>query len=159
MTIDLRFDGSRHSQIELETKKPIHEILKSTDIPAQRILSYKIDHVQYVNDEYIPTQNTLVDCISYNHPEGSRIYHDSVIFILAKAVNSILGSGHTLVVEHSIGDGVFCEVFGTQSWTENDCQRVKEEMGKIVASDLPIDKIRVKTSEAQRSLAPWAARM
>ncbi|MBP7205193.1 MAG: nucleoside kinase [Candidatus Cloacimonetes bacterium] len=148
MTIDLRFDGSRHSQIELETKKPIHEILKSTDIPAQRILSYKIDHVQYVNDEYIPTQNTLVDCISYNHPEGSRIYHDSVIFILAKAVNSILGSGHTLVVEHSIGDGVFCEVFGTQSWTENDCQRVKEEMGKIVASDLPIDKIRVKTSEA-----------
>lgn len=148
MIIDLRLDGNKHSHIELETAKPIREMLKGTDIPAERILSYKIDHVQYVNDEYVPTQNTLVDCISYNHPEGSRIYHDSVIFILAKAVNSLLGSGHSLVIEHSIGDGVFCEIFGTQSWTEDDCQRVKEEMHKIVAGDLPIDKIRVNTSEA-----------
>jgi len=148
MIIDLRLDGNKHSHIELETAKPIREILKGTDIPAERILSYKIDHVQYVNNEYVPAQNTLVDCISYNHPEGSRIYHDSVIFILAKAVNSLLGAGHSLVIEHSIGDGVFCEVFGTQSWTAQDCQRVKEEMQKIVASDLPIDKIRVKTGEA-----------
>lgn len=148
MIIDLRFDGNKHSHIELEAAKPIREILKGTDIPADRILSYKIDHVRYVNDEYTPTQNMLVDCISYNHPEGSRIYQDSVIFILAKALNAILGAGHALVIEHSIGDGVFCEVFGTQSWTPNDCQRVKEEMLRIVEGDLPIDKILVKTREA-----------
>ncbi len=148
MIIDLRFDGNKNSLIELETAKPIREILRGTNIPVERILSYKIDHVQYVNDEYIPLQNTLVDCISYNHPEGSRIYHDSVIFILAKAVNALLGTGHSLVIEHSIGDGVFCEVFGTESWTPEDCQRVKAEMIKIVESDLPIEKIRVKTREA-----------
>ncbi|MBW6514722.1 MAG: nucleoside kinase [Candidatus Syntrophosphaera sp.] len=148
MTIDLRLDGNEHSTIELEKPKPIREILRDTDIEADKVLSYKIDHVQYVNDEYVPAHNSMVDCITYNHREGSRIYHDSVIFILAKAVHSLLGNQHSLVIEHSIGDGVFCEVFGAQNWTEQDCARVKEEMLKIVANDLPINKITVKTSEA-----------
>ncbi|MGC9362133.1 MAG: nucleoside kinase [Candidatus Syntrophosphaera sp.] len=148
MIIDLRLDGNKHSMIETDEPKPIHDLLRSTDIEPKTILSYKIDHVLYVNDEYIPPRNTMVDCISYNHPEGRRIYHDSVIFILAKALNSILGNQHNLVIEHSIGDGVFCEVFGTQMWTEQDCARVEEEMRSIVEKNLPIDKITVKTSEA-----------
>ncbi len=148
MIIDLRLDGNKHSMIETDEPKPIRDLLRSTDVNTETLLSYKIDHVKYVNDEYIPPQNTMVDCISYDHPEGRRIYHDSVIFILAKALNSILGNQHNLVIEHSIGDGVFCEVFGTQVWTEQDCARVEEEMRSIVEKNLPIDKIIVKTSEA-----------
>lgn len=148
MTIDLRLNGERHSLVELESALPIREIVRRTDIAKQSILSYKIDHIQYVNDEYIPEHNSLVNCVSFHHPEGSRIYHDSVIFILAKAVYAILGEQHSLVVEHSIGDGVFCEIFGTQGWTEQDCDRVLQEMRRIVASDQPIDKISLKTSDA-----------
>ncbi len=148
MIIDLRLDGNKYRQIELESAKSIRDILKDTDIPADKILSFKIDHTQYVNEEFIPQHSMMIDCITFNHPEGSRIYQDSAIFILAKAVNSLLGIQHSLVVEHSIGDGVFCEVFGAQRWTEQDCNRVKEEMIKIVESDLPIEKITVPISEA-----------
>ncbi len=148
MTIDLRLNGVKHSLIEMETAKPLREILRGTDIAPKSILTYKINHAEYVNAEYIPQADTLADCISLQHPEGARIYQDSLIFILAKAVYNILGSQHTLVVEHSIGDGVFCEVFNTQPWTEQDSLKVKEEMRKIVDSDLPIDKIRVRTPEA-----------
>jgi uridine kinase len=148
MIVDLRLDGNKHSMIETDETKAIRELLRNTDIKTKTILSYKIDHVQYVNDEYIPQQNTMVDCITYNHPEGRRIYHDSVIFILAKALNSLFGSQHNLVIEHSIGDGVFCEVFGTQVWTEQDCAKTEAEMRGIVEKNIPIDKIRVKTSEA-----------
>ena len=148
MIIDLRLDGNKYRQIELESAKSIRDILKDTDIPADKILSFKIDHTQYVNEEFIPQHSMMIDCITFNHPEGSRIYQDSAIFILAKAVNSLLGIQHSLVVEHSIGDGVFCEVFGAQRWTEQDCYRVKEEMIKIVESDLPIEKITVPISEA-----------
>jgi uridine kinase len=148
MTIDLRLNGVRQSQIELEISKTLKDILLDTDIPADKVLSYKIDHAQYVNEDYTPIQSTMVDCITFRHPEGARIYHDSVIFILAKAIHALLGDQHSLVVEHSIGDGVFCEVFGTQGWTEQDCERVKAEMQRIINSDLPIEKIRVETSEA-----------
>lgn len=148
MIIDLRLNGIKHSLIELAKPKSIQAIVKDTDIAADTVLSYKIDHKQYVNDEYVPTQNTMVDGITFHHPEGSRIYHDSVIFILSKAVHSLLGNQHSLVVEHSIGDGVFCEVFGTQRWTEEDCERIKQEMWRIVENDIPIDRIEVKTEEA-----------
>jgi len=148
MTIDLRLDGNKHSRIKLDEAKPLAELLRGTDIPTRRVLSYKIDHATYVNDEYIPRGDTLVNCITFNHPEGTRIYHDSVIFILAKAVYTLLGPGHKLVIEHSIGDGDFCEVFGTASWTQEDCDRVKAEMRRIVEADLPIDKIAVNTTEA-----------
>ena len=148
MIIDLRLDGNKYRQIELESAKSIQDILKDTDIPADKILSFKIDHTQYVNEEFVPQHSMMIDCITFNHPEGSRIYQDSAIFILAKAVNSLLGIQHSLVVEHSIGDGVFCEVFGAQRWTEQDCNKVKEEMIKIVESDLPIEKITVPISEA-----------
>ncbi|MDP2173411.1 MAG: nucleoside kinase [Candidatus Cloacimonadaceae bacterium] len=148
MIIDLRLNGIKHSIIELEEPKSIHEVVRDTDILADSVLSYKIDHTQYVNDEYIPMQNTLVNCITYNHHEGSRIYQDSAIFILAKALYGMLGNQHALVIEHSIGDGAFCEVFGIHRFSETDCARIKQEMRVIVESDLPIERIEVKTAEA-----------
>ncbi len=148
MLIDLRLNGIKHSIMELSKPRPLREIIRDTDIPAGEVLSNKIDHIQYVNDEYLPTQDTLVDCITYHHHEGSRIYQDSAIFIMAKAVHSLLGDQPALVVEHSIGDGVFCEVFGVANFTEADCGRIMAEMGRIVANDIPIDLIEVSGSEA-----------
>jgi uridine kinase len=141
-------NGSKHSIVELEKPKLLRELIAQTDIPAQAVLSYKIDHVQYVNDEYLLEGSTMVNCITYNHHEGYRIYQDTAIFILAKACYTLLGNQHSLVVEHSIGDGVFCEVFGTERFTEEDCARVKAEMKKIVDNDIPIDRLEVRTEEA-----------
>lgn len=148
MKIDIRLNGNPHLIVELEQPKSISSIVKESGIDALSVLSYKIDHTQYVNDEYLLTQSTMVNCITYNHPEGYRIYQDSCIFILAKAMYSMLGNQHSLVIEHSIGDGVFCEVFGTDKFTEQDCAQVAKEMRSIVNANLPIDKLNVKTDEA-----------
>lgn len=148
MTIDIRLNGIKHSIIELEQARTVREVVAQTDINADTVLSYKIDHVQYVNDEYLLHGNSMLNAITYNHHEGYRIYQDTAIFILAKAFYTLLGNQHSLVVEHSIGDGVFCEVFNAERFTEQDCARVKAEMQKIVANDIPIDRIEVKTDEA-----------
>ncbi len=148
MRIDLRLDGKRHSEIEPDTPQPLKTLLRGTDIDPELVLGYKIDHVEYVNEDYIPQPGTLVDCVSFGHPEGARIYQDTVIFLLAKAVYNLLGNLHTLVVEHSIADGVFCEVFNTHTWTESDCEKVLAEMRRIVDADMPIEKLSVSATEA-----------
>ncbi|MDD4309875.1 MAG: nucleoside kinase, partial [Candidatus Cloacimonetes bacterium] len=148
MIIDIRSDGIKHSLIELEKPRSIAQILKGTDIDCSQVLSYKINHREYVNEDYIPDRETLVNCITYKHPEGNRIYQDSAIFIMAKALHTLMGNEHALVIEHSIGDGIFCEIFDAERWSEQDCARLKEEMMRIVESDLPIDRIEVKTDEA-----------
>ena len=148
MNIDIRLDGVKHSLVEVEKPRSIAQIIKGTDIDRNQVLSYKINHREYVNEDYVPDRESLVNCITYKHPEGNRIYQDSAIFILAKALHTLLGNEHSMVVEHSIGDGVFCEVFNTEKFTEQDCKRIKDEMLRIVAADLPIDRIEVKTDEA-----------
>jgi len=148
MKIDIRLDGQKHSLIEMDQPRTISHILKGTGIDIQQVLSYKINHREYVNEDYVPQGETLVNCITARHPEGYRIYQDSAIFITAKALHTLLGEAHSMVAEHSIGDGVFCEVFNATSFTEEDCARLKAEMLRIIESDLPIDRIEVKTAEA-----------
>lgn len=148
MIIDLRLNGIRHSEIELESQMSIAELIAGTDIKHDSVLSYKINHTQYVNDEYQLQHNTMVNCITFHHPQGFRIYQDSAIFILGKALYSIFGDKYSLNVQHSVGDGVYCEIKGSDAFTNLDCQRVKDEMIQIVSSDLPIVKEEVKSVEA-----------
>lgn len=148
MKIDIRLDGHKHSLIDLTETQSIAQILKETQIDRSQVLSYKINHTEYVNEDYRPTEDTLVDCITARDTEGNRIYQDTTIFILAKALRVMLGDAHALVAEHSIADGIFCEVFNAERFTEDDCAKVKQHMQEIIASDLPIDRIVVKTSEA-----------
>ena len=148
MILDIRLNGIKHSLIEVDKPLPLTEILKRTHIDRSQILSYKINHREYVNEDYIPYRETLIDCITYLHPEGYRIYQDSTIFIMCKALHTLMGTEPSLVVEHSIADGVFCEVFNSQTFTEEDCSRLIAEMQNIVENNLPIEKITVKTDEA-----------
>lgn len=148
MKIDIRLDGQKHSLIDLTKAQPISQVLKETTIDRNLILSYKINHTEYVNEDYLLTGDTYVNCITAWHPEGHRICQDTAIFILAKALHTMLGDSHSLVAEHSIGDGVFCEVFNAESFTEEDCSRLKQHMQQIIDSDLPIERLEVKTSEA-----------
>jgi uridine kinase len=148
MKIDIRLDGHKHSLIETEQKRSIAQFLKGTEIDRSLVLSYKINHTEYVNEDYVPTMDTLVNCITARHPEGYRIYQDTAIFIMAKALNILFGDAPSMVAEHSIGDGVFCEVFNTEKFNEDDCKRLKQQMHEIISNDLPIDRIEVKSSEA-----------
>ncbi len=148
MILDIRLNGIKHTLLELDKPAPLSDIIKRTTINKTLILAIKINHQEYVNEDYTPDRETLIDCLTYLHPEGYRIYQDSAIFIMAKALHTLMGTEHSLVIEHSIADGVFCEVFNSQNFTEEDCSRLKTEMQNIVNSNLPIEKIVVKTDEA-----------
>lgn len=150
MKIDYRIDGNPVQVFDLDKPITIRELLKSSEELDCPILSYKIDHNLYVNDEYVLDRDTLVDGISFKHPEGYRIYQDSALFILAKALYNLFGSNHSLVSEHSISDGIYCEVFGMETFSEEDCARVSAEMQKINDNAQPIDKLEVRFDEAEQ---------
>lgn len=148
MKIEIRLDGHDHGVFEADSAMPISQIIKRVNLDKSLILSYKINHAYYVNEEYVLDRDSMINCITAKHPEGYRIYQDTAIFILAKAMHTILGDSHSLAVEHSIGDGVYCEVFNTEVFTAEDTIRVKQEMQRTIDSDLPIDKIEVRAAEA-----------
>jgi uridine kinase len=149
MKIELRIDSIPYRNIESDNPVKIQDIMKNVTDLTCPVLSYKINHNLYVNEEYLLDRDTLVDGITFIHPEGYRIYQDSALFLLSKAMYSIFGNEHTLVAEHSIGDGVYCEVFGVESFTEDDCARIDAEMRKIVETAIPIEKLEMRFDEAE----------
>jgi uridine kinase len=149
MNITLKINSEPCKEFELDEPITIQELMKTAPPLPCPVLSYKINHNLYVNDEYLMNGDTLVDGITFLHPEGYRIYQDSALFILAKALYTIYGNAHSLAVEHSIGDGVFCEVFDVESFTEEDCAKVYQEMRRIVQSEVPIERIVVRFDEAE----------
>ncbi len=149
MKIELKIDNKTIREIETDAPLTIREIMQTAPPLPCPVLSYKINHSLYVNEDYAVDRETLVDGITCLHPEGYRIYQDTAIFILAKAMHTIFGSGHALVAEHSISDGVYCEVFGVEAFTEEDCRHVQEEMQRIVNNALPIDKLDMRFDEAE----------
>jgi uridine kinase len=149
MKIELKIDGNPCRDIETDSPVTIQEIMKDCTTLKCPVLSYKINRNLYVNEEYLIEQSCLVDGITFLHPEGYRIYQDSALFLLAKAMYTIFGTGHELIAEHSISDGVYCEVTGLQSFSEDDCKRVQAEMCRIVENAVPIEKLEVRSDEAE----------
>ena len=64
MKIDIRKDGEKHSLIESDEPKAISLLLKGTGINRSEVLSYKINHRKYVNEDYVPDGDSLVNCIT-----------------------------------------------------------------------------------------------
>ncbi len=79
--------------------------------------------------------------------EGHLIYQDTVIFILMKAFYRLFPQ-KKLVIEHSIGDGVFCEIFDEEIITADIVDALKQEMEDIIATKIPILRKEVSTMEA-----------
>ncbi|HOV15978.1 MAG TPA: nucleoside kinase [Candidatus Cloacimonadota bacterium] len=149
MKIELKIDGNPMQDFEIDNPLKIKELMSSVSGITNPILAYKINHNLYVNEDYLLDRDTQVEGITIRHPEGYRIYQDSALFVLAKAMYNIFGSEHSLVAEHSINDGIYCEVFKVEAFTEEDCAHVEEEMRKIVNNALPIEKLDVRFDEAE----------
>ena len=45
-----------------------------------------------------------------------------------------------MVIEHSLSNGVYCEIYLGRDITEEDISKIKDKMDKIIAKDYDINK-------------------
>ncbi len=124
----------------------ISEIIQEEELNPYMI--YKIDNI-YVTSDYLIDHNTKIDCLTLNSLDGYRIYQDTAIFIMMKAFYNLYGIKSKLVVEHSISDGVFCEIFGEHKITDKDAEDIQNEMNKVINNKLPIEKHEINLRDAE----------
>ena len=98
INIELYKDDVAIKNIEIEKPTQIRKIVNGFIENYDDILSFKINNKRYHNDNFTISKNCLINCITYNHIEGKRIYQDSAIFILTKAVFNIFADKVKLVV-------------------------------------------------------------
>jgi len=79
--------------------------------------------------------------------DGLRIYQRSLILLTNIAIKRLFGENKKMVVYHSIGRNLYCEIIGVEI-TENVIHKIKLEVRKLVDMDLPIEKITVEKNNA-----------
>ncbi|MDR2125444.1 MAG: nucleoside kinase [Prevotellaceae bacterium] len=112
----------------------------------------------YVNNElkelsyeiYTPI---TVDFIDISNPDGMRIYQRTLTFLLQKALKDLFPK-HTLIVQHSVSKGLYCEVSnGGEEFTMTQINKLEQYMRKLVAEDIPFVKKKIPTEEAIKLFA------
>ena len=109
------------------------------------VLAALVDHQIKALDfqVFFPHQ---VEFIGYNNPEGKRTYLRSLSFLLQRAVRSLFPD-KILKINHSLPSGFYCK-FRADHIADEDILRVREEMRRLVAQDLPFTEKTLLSKDA-----------
>ncbi len=94
-----------------------------------------------------PESRSNIEFIDLSHKEGMRIYRRSLTFLLIKAATDLFPSSQVMV-EHSLGKGLYCEIKKDQPLTRQDVEKLEEKMRELVSEDIPFIKKRVSLQKA-----------
>ncbi len=88
-----------------------------------------------------------VEFIGYNHPEGRRTYIRSLSFLAQRAARSLFPE-KTFKINHSLPSGLYCK-FRAEKVADENIMRMREEMRRLVAEDLPFTHETILSSKAE----------
>ncbi|MEA2095075.1 MAG: nucleoside kinase [Candidatus Cloacimonadota bacterium] len=146
-TVNIKIDGENYKKIAFAKPLDIKKILKENIENKEKIIACKINN-KFVNYKTVINSETILEGISRYTTAGDAIYKNTSIFILCKAFSSIFENDNKLVIEHSIGDGIYAEIID-YTFSEKEINQISQEMQNIIDGEMPIEKVEVTSSEAE----------
>ena len=96
---------------------------------------------------YVLDGDCEVEFLDMSSEIGMKIYLRSLIFLFVKACYDIYPDSK-VYVEHSLGDGLYCEVVRKEPLSEDDVENIEKRMRQLVERDIPIKKQKMPIREA-----------
>lgn len=132
-----------------EVKKGILLLELSTDYQQQfvsPIVAAKVNnHFRGLNFEL--RNDCKVEFLDLSTEEGIRTYTRSLSFVLIKAAREIFPNCQ-VTIEHSLGKGIYGELYHENICCEKDIQVIQQKMREIVKADIPLTKQSVPREDA-----------
>jgi len=150
-TVNIKIDGTHYKKIAFAKPISIKKIIKENLDISTDIIARKINN-RYVSEGTIIDQDTTMEGISRSSTSGDAIYKNTLILLLCKAFNRIYKTEEKLVIEHSIGDGIYAEIIN-YSFSEKEILRLADEIQAIIDSQMPIEEVEVTSAEAHHIFA------
>ena len=133
--------------VEVEMGTSLVELIDILELRGERpylaaVVNHRVKELNY--KIYTPVKVEFEDITS---AAGFRTYQRSLVFIMQAVVSKLYPSQH-FYLRHSIGDSLYCEVEGKESFSEAECRALYGTAQSIVASALPITSEKIPTAEA-----------
>ncbi len=133
--IDIFINNEKYS---FQRGMSLEEMFEASSINNDRIVAAIIDN-QIYRLNYKPEESCKIKTLNRGEELGNRIYRRSLFMLLAKAVYEIYPEAD-LKIEHSLSNGVYCELLKNSPLTQHDLKKIKIKMNKFVEEDLPLFK-------------------
>jgi uridine kinase len=96
---------------------------------------------------FVPEGGAKINFIDIRHVDGMRIYRRSLSFLLIAAARELFPRGRVMV-EHSLGKGLYCEIKESLPLTRHSVATLEKKMKELVLQDLPFQKERVSRGKS-----------
>jgi uridine kinase len=118
-----------------------HEHNFSSPIVAA-IVNGNLRELTYPLDE-----DSTVEFMDMSTEVGMKIYLRSLVFLFVKACYDVIPDCR-VHVEHSLGDGLYCEIIRREPISEEDVECIENRMRQLVEQDIPIKKYKMPIDDA-----------
>lgn len=102
------------------------------------------------------SDDCAIDFVTTHEKPGSETYKRSCCFLLVKAVHDVIGdesNANHIVIQYSIGKGLYCKLVGDNEVTEQFLRSVRARMDELVAQNIAIWKTSYSVEEATKLFA------
>ncbi|BAQ12280.1 putative threonyl-tRNA synthetase/uridine kinase [Clostridium botulinum] len=135
------------SNILASGDKTLYDVVKENKLQDNiPIVLGKIDEEYYELTSTVKKEGVFIP-VDITDSMGLKTYVRTLQFIFIKAVLDLYPES-TVVIEHSLGKGLYGEIHKTLSLNENDILKIKNRMNEIINKDIKIKKISVKKERA-----------
>lgn len=84
-------------------------------------------------------EDSDIKFLDTKNPDGLRVYTRTLNLVFIMACKCLFKDSR-VVIEHSLSNGVYCEIYLGRDITEEDISKIKDRMDKIIAKDYDINK-------------------
>ena len=133
--LKLKLNGEK--EILIEKGKTLRNILESNPIKSKWpiVLGYMNRKVYELNSPIYEEGN--LELIDFSSDEGNRAYIRTLQFVLIKATLEEF-PGANISIQHSLSNGLYCEIRKGEILTKKDLEKIKIKMKKIIEQNMPI---------------------
>ncbi|MDY5211360.1 nucleoside kinase [Intestinibacter sp.] len=92
-------------------------------------------------------EDSDITFLDTKNPDGLRVYTRTLNLVFIMACKCLFKDSR-VVIEHSLSNGVYCEIHLGRPITQNDIAQIREKMDKIISRDYEINKTIYSKKEA-----------
>ncbi len=142
-TVKVKINGKTYEYFKGITLEEISKTFQSEQ--KYPILLAKIDNsIKELTHQV--THDTKVEFLDLTSREGNRTHISGLTFIIIYAVKTLYGRNADIIIQHSLDKGIYIET--NFDLNEDKVNQIKQEMIRIIASDLDITKLTIDRLEA-----------
>lgn len=145
--VNIIINGDHNKKLTFSKPISVKKIFAENVKLEMNIIARKINN-KYVNEKLIIDSDTTIEGVNRFSTTGDTIFKNTLILILCKAFNRIFKSKRKLVIEHSIGDGIYAEIIN-YTFSEQEIKQISNEIQDIIDSNILIEELEVSSSEAK----------